>query len=69
MLIPYLSHCFLCLMFFGGEGREGEALKGREREKVDKFIPKIYELVWSLFNFKAGFCIFQPALDDHPVKN
>ena len=66
MLIPYLSHCFLCLMFFLGEG---EALKGREREKVDKFIPKIYELAWSLFNLKAGFCIFHPALDDDPVQN
>ena len=75
MLIPYLSHCFLCLMFFCfvllflGGGVGGEALKGREREKVDKFIPKIYELVWSLLNLKAGFCIFQPALDDHPVQN
>ena len=73
MLIPYLSHCFLCstflVFFFGGGGVK--ALKGREREreKVDKFIPKIYELVWSLFNFKAGFCIIQPALDDHPVQN
>ena len=65
MLILYLSHCFLCLMFFFWRGR----LQRGEREKVDKFIPKIYELAWSLFNLKAGFCIFHPALDDDPVQN
>ena len=62
----YVSCLFV---FFWGGGVK--ALKGREREreKFYKFIPKIYDLVLSLFNFKAGFCIIQPALDDHPVQN
>ena len=64
MLIPYLSHCFLCLVFF----LEGEALKGRERKLINLYL-KFYELAWSLFNLKAGFCILHPALDDDPVQN
>lgn len=35
MLIPYLSHCFLCLMFFfGGGGSKGE----RERKLINLYL-------------------------------